>query len=759
MRIGTWIVVMVCVLRSSATATPSEEELLPIDIPVSSPAKTRLALALKDACDSIAAEGQSLLDESQSKDKTFERAPFLGWHGAFPSAPTAHELAQARAELEKVSKTVADLKNGQGRADAISRAEQQHLDADGRLKKLQTVEVKLAKMKASVSALRDACQAIAGEQSFTDQALASLREFARAPEDVSKEIRAYLLKGDAREQSPLTPISTLTSGSLQAHLIGGLADFVYRRARVEAIGYLAQRLDDLLCSEARKPFFKNVCVAFDDLDSSVTLSAIGSYLAAAARKDLERLPDAMLVYALSELTVAPQGAVGCGDNASACEALTGARIALAFYYEVARGRRPLDVARAIHGVTFTRRQVEQAPRSIKALTLASQLLDAIMRQEGWERTRESKDELPYYAISTLLTLEEVRDGWQLKAETLNKRAGWLFQLGALVRRAAEVHARIEAIVETMTKPSGSEDGGQDAADALKLTRSLSRSDLSRASTAALHVMLELPVADLDVEPPAAVSRMTKLSNLGELIASGDAAGSIVAELHDLLMRLIVDATSSTSSAATITNAIFTKVKAALPFATQLARAESADEVATVLEAAAAPVGSYRLKTRKPMVSLTGFVGAAGGFEHLTGQSWGTPLSVFAPLGLHASLPIRGGKLGSWGVMLSVLNLGNLVSERLDNDLERTAGNTTTKVDAAQSESLLSVFSPGVLVTKSIAGPFNAGLGVQVVPSARNVTSTTMTDVGGVMTNTIDTDRRAAIQIMLFVGVDVTILAF
>lgn len=34
----------------------------------------------------------------------------------------------------------------------------------------------------------------------------------------------------------------------------------------------------------------------------------------------------------------------------------------------------------------------------------------------------------------------------------------------------------------------------------------------------------------------------------------------------------------------------------------------------------------------------------------------------------------------------------------------------------------------------------------------------MTDVGGVITNTIDADRRAAIQIMLFVGVDVTILA-
>jgi hypothetical protein len=239
--------------------------------------------------------------------------------------------------------------------------------------------------------------------------------------------------------------------------------------------------------------------------------------------------------------------------------------------------------------------------------------------------------------------------------------------------------------------------------------------------------------------------MQKLARLGEMIASGEASASVALELQDLLVRVLGTSDSSQVSET---------VKGALPFVIQLAHAESADEVTKLLEAAAAPVGSYALKEKRSMVSLTAFAGATIGFEHIAG-SWGEPFGVFAPVGVHVSWPAgKDGKSGDWGVMLSVVNLGNLVSERLDSDLK--AGDGTMTVSPEQSESFRSVFSPGVFVTRSIAGPFDVGAGVQVVPSERNVTTTT-TDAAG--TSVTETDKRAAVQLLVFVGADITIFPF
>lgn len=723
MRPSSLVVLIICAAASAAGATPTDEEQLPIDIPASAPGSTRLALALKDACDTVAAHRQRLLEPKASRGFTFDAAPFAAWSGPIPAED---DLAKERA------------------AAAPPR----------RRRELEATAIRLKQMNEAASALRDACDAIAGSQPFTAQSLESIRAFARAPDTASSQLKAFLLRSAVTEQGSLGGVSALTSGSLEAYLIQGLATFVYNRAKAEALNYLAARLKGLLCSTERKPFFKNVCVAFEDLDGSVALSAIGSYLAAAARKDVARLPDMTLVYALSSLTAQQGGATSCGAHAAACEALTDARIALAFYQEVAHGRRALDVARALHAISFTARQGAQAPRSIAAITLASQLLDAIMRQEGWHLTAESRDELPYFAISTLLTLEELRASWSLKADWLNAKAGWLLKLGALIRRVAEVHARIEAVIKTLQRPpepdegAGAGAGAGAAPAAVKLSLALSRSDLARAASSALLILLDLPIADLGVAVPDGVLRIRKLTHLGELLASGDAPASVTLELQDLLVRVAGDPALAGAPA-------IAKVRSALPLIAQLARAESADEVTKILEAAAAPVGGHRRKTEKALISLTAFAGASIAQERIAGQSWGTPIGVFAPIGIHATWPVKRGEWGEWGVMLSLLNLGNLVSERLDGDLETTNGSTTSKVASGQSESLRSVFSPGVLVTKSVAGPFNVGVGAQVVPSAREVTTTvTVDDVA-----TTEVERRAALQLVFFFGVDVTIFPF
>lgn len=52
----------------------------------------------------------------------------------------------------------------------------------------------------------------------------------------------------------------------------------------------------------------------------------------------------------------------------------------------------------------------------------------------------------------------------------------------------------------------------------------------------------------------------------------------------------------------------------LVLAAEVASAQSAEQVRSALEAVVAPVGSWRMKRRRPMVSVGALVGVGGGAE-------------------------------------------------------------------------------------------------------------------------------------------------
>ncbi|HSR95744.1 MAG TPA: hypothetical protein VLM79_01685, partial [Kofleriaceae bacterium] len=687
---------MCCRLAGAETKRPSDAELLPIDIPASTTSTTTLADDLRDACESIA-QHASTLQGAQSAQR-FSREALRPWQAARKALASAiDERVRAKADQASVDRPRPGAGNGE--AQRLSAAADRQLTAAAQMvaateKTVQAATSEVDKERAaaanSTAALHEACTAIAKGTKLSPDMIASLHEFKRNPSDSVSLVKMFLDAATGIGQSPSAAFEPVAPGSLETALINGLTNFVYQRAKAEALDYLADTLKGLLCADDRKPFFANICIAFDDVDKTVSLSAIGSFLATAARKDLERLPDVMLVYALSELTkMAPGQPPTCGDQQVACEALTDARVTLAFYHDVSRGRRALDAARALHAIAFTDLQRAQAPRSIRALSVASELLDAVMRQNGWERLGKiSPEQRPFFAVSVLLTLEDVGDV-ALGDKALGSE--WLalaFKISELAAHAGDLHKQAEAAIgafQTKLAALASQPAGS-----TKPSMTQTAPDVARASASTLAALLEVSASvapDVGIPEAPELGAAKKVEQLGEMIANGAASSTIALELSDLYLRVIGHPGPSESSK------IVATVRNALPFVLQLSRAESADDVEKALEAAAAPAGAYRTKSKRGMVLITAFAGGAVGREYILHENPGYPLGLFAPVGIHASWPVSG--WGNMGVMLSILNLGSLVSERLDSDLEKTSENQTSSVAPSSSDSFKKLLSPGL----------------------------------------------------------------
>ncbi len=197
----------------------------------------------------------------------------------------------------------------------------------------------------------------------------------------------------------------------------------------------------------------------------------------------------------------------------------------------------------------------------------------------------------------------------------------------------------------------------------------------------------------------------------------------------------------------------------LGFASTLAAARSADEVAVALRTVSAPVGSYRAKrnqfrapaewsvvqeatsprARGPLaVSVTGFVGGAYGTEETRGLGAGAAgeeedeyYGVALPVGLELSYGLP---FGSVSLFAPLLDLGTMTSRR-------AGGGTGVQDDAEVGWNQL--LAPGVFATLGLRKvPLVLGYGVQRVADLRESADGS---------RTVDVYRRG-----VFVGIDVTV---
>lgn len=156
------------------------------------------------------------------------------------------------------------------------------------------------------------------------------------------------------------------------------------------------------------------------------------------------------------------------------------------------------------------------------------------------------------------------------------------------------------------------------------------------------------------------------------------------------------------------------VQRTIPFLVEIANAKSGVEVSNILEQAAEPVGTYKLKYDRFMLSINGFVGVALGGESFSVENVNQDrensiiLSGFAPIGIHAAGPIKKICLEcSFGLFVSIFDFGVLVSKNYDD----------SSVDSQPNVGFTQLFSPGIFATfgHKWFGPLVIGGGVFKTP--------------------------------------------
>jgi hypothetical protein len=174
---------------------------------------------------------------------------------------------------------------------------------------------------------------------------------------------------------------------------------------------------------------------------------------------------------------------------------------------------------------------------------------------------------------------------------------------------------------------------------------------------------------------------------------------------------------------------------------ELANARDSDQVARTLDAAAAPVGSWRVKHRRPSLTINAFLGVTSGGEFLLdspGSTGGTFSGLSAPVGLHGTMPL--GHDFAAGGLVTFLDLGALTALRMD---AAKGVNYVPNVGFAQ------VFSPGGFVTLNWK-MLTLGAGLSGAPLLRNV------EVKEEGSTTPIFLEKSALRLHLFLGIDVTL---
>jgi hypothetical protein len=150
---------------------------------------------------------------------------------------------------------------------------------------------------------------------------------------------------------------------------------------------------------------------------------------------------------------------------------------------------------------------------------------------------------------------------------------------------------------------------------------------------------------------------------------------------------------------------------------QIAEADKAEDVTTILENAAAPVGSWReYRRRKWPGFISAILGIAGGFEWAKEEVDGGFAAAALPIGVETGRHI--GKDFTFNVFFSLIDLGALTNVRLDEASSGEMGTTGTPQAKAEL-GFASVIAPGIFLEFGISNsPFVIGGGVQLAPAAR-----------------------------------------
>lgn len=559
-------------------------------------------------------------------------------------------------------------------------------------------------------------------------------------------------------------------GGLSSKVIDGLADFLVTRSKQEAVLFLQEQVEDRICNpefmtdNPGPVLLPNTCQAFENIDASISLNAMGVSLNKAARADLVVLPDSLMQYATKK-------------DPRHHYFYEPARLLYASALAVHAERHgPLDVIAWTHRIPM--RKCEENPSTeegktcksiFKALRVGSALVYSLVQQAPEFSTEDlaHADQWGPRVIALALDLES-----NLKVAKVLPATG--FELPRLtgnlekIRNIANAAHKVQVTIETLVKLQ------EDEAGTLKSeTPEQQRARIAKAVLLAVGLLLDdasalLPLVEDLPDPATAAAAQARFKTAFDLLsfvarigrsALEEDVAAITVETSRMLSALNERRWKDGESIddRNLLKALLPIVSKYTPLIVEIASAKSSKDVASAFEAAAAPVGSYKVKFERPTIALNAFVGAFVGEERIQKgnvKDASPTFAMFAPVGVHLSYPTFRGVGPQIGAMLSVLDLGTLTQQRFDDELKDENEKDVGTTEKTANVSLTQVFSPGAYVTVAIANrnlrtPITLGFGASFVPNLRAVT---LEDELGTVQDTASVLRWGG-----FVAFDLTLL--
>lgn len=442
--------------------------------------------------------------------------------------------------------------------------------------------------------------------------------------------------------------------------VGISTDFFVARARAELAHFVKEEVRGAVCKEAiADTLLVSTCKALDGDDIAL------SGLPRAIREDLEELPDRLIDLAIEEAKKAFTSA-----KPEVQKLVCFAEAAWEAYIPL-RDQGPLAALRAVGAYTsFDPTTCDTHVKHLK--NWATAIAEAVDAATEIVRASGTVDRAVLLQAITLRLAALVVDPAEL-AVLKEQLERIMPKLVALVELLAELDDATKSdvhlvgrIVDAMADVVVAFDPAASGADIVDLMRAVAAFATGRFSVG----VARLGAIDIDWLPGNAQKVVAALLEYGGLVAG-------------------------------------------------LAEAETDEDAQKILEAAAAPLGSYRDFRRSGWAGyISGYAGIAPGRETGSDVKDDYTFAPVLPIGVEFGRPLVGSC--SFNVLVSVLDVGAVAVTRLkESDVEGAA--MTDSVRRSTEEDLAGVLAPGLFVSVGLGtSPFVAGIGAEYLPASRAV---------------------------------------
>lgn len=715
---------------SQSSAHPDDS---PFEIPLLPAPANGFGLMLEQACDAL-----------ESVTVTSPQAPQPT--PATPPAAATSRFSAARADPVHLAKVKLGL---QARRTSSAGALRDLADA--------------------TSGLKDICDALKqGPDKVTEALLGELRayesagtfpSFASALHDAAEQkakARAGKRSEEAREgvdaaeiagslqPTAAAPIPMSSTVGLESNLLNGLADFLVTRTKEEAILYLQGEITDTFCKGEAAKVIANTCAAIQKLDPTLSITAMGTALNAAARRDLAFLPDGMLRIASDEDK----------DHFYVYEPM---RLLFAIVRDALGGRLPLELVRSVYAVPPRLCEQQTPPagadaKCVQAFTVFRLSSASIYAAEASSLDQVAKDPGSHEAriVGAVLDAES-------RYQTGGMPAGTTRTFAFTAIQVQDVLQSFAALGDTLTGWKQ----GNDALESVSQPGSTptDRKRLLGAVVFDVIVRTGRVIQDLAPITVADTTALAQVKDTGAAIGASGALGrDIVTEDYGAIpldAAALVTSLDSLDSLkkSTALKDVLDELQKFVPLVTEVASAQNSADVSAAFEAAAAPATSFRAKYQRHQFAINALVGGFIGVENpndpsnsrdLGNSTSSGAVAGFAPVGAEYTFPFCTYFYG--GFMASVIDIGALTTARFKSEVSDKQ-NVTTSANVTFGQ----VFSPGLYGLIGLGkSPVVIGGGASYAPALRTLDTV---DANG---NAVS-EKVSAMRYGGFVAVDISIL--